>query len=701
MHCVNPSPTLHVEPAAALPHGAEAIGSMVRFSLPAPQARAVDLLVFQPGDYEPYLVLPFPEHCRIGGAWAMAVRGPLPEAFEYGYRVYGPRERQGEPPILSDPYARAFGERGTWGKPIDVADPYRYRAKLGTREFDWGTDRPPRIPMADLVIYELHVRGFTQDASSAVTFPGTYAGLADKIPYLLDLGVNCVELLPVFEFDESDNPHSDPEAGQPLLNYWGYNPVGFFAPKASYAADKENPAAELKTLVKRLHAAGIEVVLDVVFNHTAEGGAGGPVISLRGLDERAFYLLDDNGQPRNLTAAGNTVACNSPAARTFILDCLRFWVTEFHVDGFRFDEASILARGADGEPLPDPPLLAEIAADPLLRDVKLIAEAWDPDGVDLVGRFSGHPRWTEWNPRYRDSIRRFLRGDPRSAGELATRLVGSPDLYGDLGPFKSVNYVTSHDGFTLRDLVSYDGKHNEANGEHNRDGGNDELSWNCGAEGPVTDPEILALRDRQVRNALLLLLVSNGTPMLTAGDELGRSQGGNSNAYCHDSELTWLDWGPANGSAELAVFTKGAIALRRAHPVFRRGVHPDGVSRGGLPPQVSWHGVRPGQPDWDSPQPLLATMWCEKAQDDGIDLVYLVANATADAVEVTPPDPPSGYCWALAADTALDSPEAIRPAGQEIALGAAPALKVTERSVVLLVAKKDSQFANRDEREMT
>lgn len=680
--------------APPLPYGAAATADGVRFSLAAPQARAVELLLFHPGEYEPFAELPFAEHYRVGGVWAMTVAGPLPEHFEYGYRITGESDPGAEPPIVSDPYARAFGGRGEWGKPADPADPYPYRARLADEDaaFDWGEDRPPRIPAGQLVLYELHVRGFTRHPSSDVAHPGSYAGLREKIPYLRELGVNCVELLPVFEFDESDNPHSDPAAGRPLVNYWGYHPVGFFAPKASYAANPDSPSAELKALVKAMHTAGIEVVLDVVFNHTAEGGAGGPTISLRGVDEGAYYLLDDAGAPLNLTAAGNTVACNAPAARTLILDSLRTWVTDFHIDGFRFDEASILTRGEGGTPLTDPPLLAEIAADPLLRDVRLIAEGWDPGGLDLVGRFPGGPRWSEWNPRYRDALRRFLRGDPYSAREMATRLVGSPDLSGDRAPHAMVNYVTAHDGFTLRDLVSYDRKHNEANGEGNRDGAAEELSWNSGVEGPAEDTAVAALRERRQRNALLLLLLSCGTPMLLAGDERGRTQSGNSNAYCHDSELTWVDWTPEPLGERLGEFTRRAIALRRAHPAVHRDSHPDSEPREGLPPAVSWHGAWPWKPEWHSPQPLLAAMFCEPEPSGGADLVYLVANADADAVDVRPPTAPRGLGWALAADTGRRAAdEAIHPVGREQRLGPDPVLHVAPYSTVVLVAVQNAE----------
>jgi glycogen operon protein len=372
-------------------------------------------------------------------------------------------------------------------------------------------------------------------------------------------------------------------------------------------------------------------------------------------------------------------------------------MAEFHVDGFRFDEASILTRGTDGQPLADPPLLGEITADPLLRDARLIAEPWDPGGLDLVGRFPGGERWSEWNPRYRDALRRFLRGEPHSAREFATRLLGSPDLYRDRGPCASVNYVTAHDGFTLRDLVSYDRKHNEANGEQDRDGAEDELSWNCGTEGPTADARILALREQQQRNALLLLMLSHGIPMLVAGDERGRTQAGNSNAYCHDSELAWVDWDPEPPGERLAEFTRRAIALRRAHPAVRRAVHPDDAQQVGLPPAISWHGAEPWRPDWDSPLPLLAAMYCEHVH--GLtDLVYVAANAGTDAAEFRPPVPPPGLAWAVAADTSQGRPEeAARAAGQEQLIGRHPVIRVAARSAMVLAAVAEQDASGQNE----
>src|SRR5690606_35811686 len=412
--------------------------------------------------------------------------------------------------VLSDPYARLVSGRDVWGAEPDWDDVYPYRARIPDDDFDWGDDTPPGIPTEDLVIYETHVRGFTRHPSSGVSAPGTYAGLREKIPYLRRLGVNCVELLPVFEFDELDNPRTDPRTGDRLYNYWGYNTVSFFAPKAGYAATGRfgMQADEFKSLVKELHRAGIEVVLDVVFNHTAEGNEQGPTISFRGLDNATYYMLTPRGEYYNFSGTGNTVNCNHPVVRDFVLSCLLYYITEYHVDGFRFFLAAFLNRAPYSTLLPNPPLLYQLAHDPVLRHTKLIAEAWDAAGLYQVGHFPNYGRWSEWNGKFRDAVRRFVKGDAGLVGELATRMAGSPDLYQGRTSSASVNFVTAHDGFTLNDLVSYNDKHNEANGEGGADGADDNHSWNCGEEGPSADPHVRALRMRQMKNMLLILLTS-------------------------------------------------------------------------------------------------------------------------------------------------------------------------------------------------
>ncbi|MGP3913678.1 glycogen debranching protein [Nonomuraea sp. 10N515B] len=650
-----------VRAGRSLPFGATRVPGGVNFSVYSNHATSMTLVLYREGEPEPTAELPFPEAFRVGSVYAMTVFGLDVEGLEYGYRVDGPhlpwRGHRFDPDlVLSDPYARMLTGHG----------PYRHRSRVALDDFDWEDDRPPHLAHEDLVIYELHVRGFTRDPSSGVSAPGTYAGLVEKIPYLRELGVNCVELMPVFEFDETDNVFTG-------VNYWGYSPIGFFAPKASYAVTGRDhmQVDEFKHLVKEMHRAGIEVLLDVVFNHTAEGDERGPSISFKGLDNATYYMLTPDGYYYNFSGTGNTLNCNHPVVRGFVLDCLRYWAAECHVDGFRFDLAAILGRGADGELLHNPPLLESLAYDPVLRDRKLIAEAWDAAGLYQVGSFPHYSRWSEWNGRYRDTVRRFVKGDLGVTGELATRMIGSPDMYSRRGTAATVNFVTSHDGFTLRDLVSYDHKHNEANGEGNRDGDDGNHSWNCGQEGDTDDPAVLALRARQQRNALLLLLASRGVPMLLAGDEFGRTQRGNNNAYCHDGPLTWLDWRLLEDNADLFRFTRRAIAFRRAHPVLR----------GGSPASVHWHGVRAWSPDWSAHSRVLAAMF----DGGGDDCVYVAANAHWEPHALELPDPPRGQTWHLFADTAAAPPlDAFEP-GAEPPLANQSHLVAGPRSVTILV----------------
>ncbi|MDT0270319.1 alpha-amylase family glycosyl hydrolase [Streptomyces sp. DSM 44915] len=674
---------LRAEAGTPAPLGATVVDGGVNFAVATAPGRRVVLVLCDPADGAVTAELPFPaepHHGPHGDVHAMTVRGPHPALSHYGYRV-----EPGPATVLLDPYARELAGTGPFGtRPA-------YRSVVPDPEaaaFDWGDDRRPRHPAGDLVLYELHVRGFTRDPSSGVAHPGTYAGLREKLPYLAALGVTAVELLPVFEFDETDNTYAAPGTGEPLPNYWGYNTVAFLAPKAGYAADRGpgGPARELKELVRACHAAGIEVILDVVLNHTAEGDHRGPTLSFRALHEAAYYLLDADGRHRNLTATGNTVNANHPVASAFLLDCLRHWATEYHVDGFRFDMASILTRGTDGAVLEDPPLVRAIATDPVLADLRLIAEASDAAGTEQVGSFPHFGRWSEWNMRYRDTIRRFLLGRPGSTAAFATRLVGSPDLYPGRGAAPSINYVTCHDGFTLADLTAYDHRHNAANGEGGGDGIPGEDSWNHGHEGPTDDPAIRALRARQARNALLLLLTSRGVPMLLAGDEHGRTQGGNNNAYSQDNPTSWLDWSLADAppGAALLRFTRRCLAFRRAHPVLRRLDHPEGRRRPGAPhPPVSWHGETPDQPDWSAASTLLAVLLHDEAADD---TVYLAAN-TGDAPRtVRAPAPPPGRRWHVFADTAAPPGADAHPPGAEPPCPDPDRLTLPPRATTLLVA---------------
>ncbi|MBP0456293.1 glycogen debranching protein [Streptomyces montanisoli] len=671
---------LCVGPGRAQPFGATPVAGAVNFAVHARGTPRLWLVLMDPGTGTVLAEYPFPDEGRVGTVHTIRLYGAEPGSFDYGYRVEQPTGARS--PVLLDPYARGLAGAGAWGERP------RYRSRVLPLPGPPAVPRP-LIDPADLVIYEAHVRGFSRDPSSGVSHPGTFAGLREKIPYLRELGVNCVELLPIAEFDESDNTYTSPESGAPLPNYWGYNTVGFAAPKSAYAADP-TPAgadAELRETVGALHRSGIQVVLDVVFNHTAEGGRTGPMLSFRGLDEPAYYLLTPDGEPLNITATGNTVNAGHPITSRFILDCLRDWVTRYDVDGFRFDMASILTRGADGRVMDDPPLLAAVAHDPVLAGRLLIAEATDATGLDQVGSFPGHGRWSEWNGRYRDAVRRFLLGRRGSAGEFATRFVGSPDLYTGRPTTASVNYITCHDGLTLADWTSYDRRHNEDNGEGGDDGIPDEESWNCGYEGPTDDHRVLRLREQQRRNALLLLLTSAGVPMLLAGDEFGRTQRGNNNAYSQDSPVSWLNWSHTGGQAALLRFVSHCVAFRRAHPVLRRTTHPDGALPDGWSyPPVSWHGETPGEPDWHPSSTLLAVMLHQQQPVGTADTVYLAANTGGARRTVRLPGPPPGTRWHLSMDTGAPPPLDSHPPGREPAL-VRGSLQLAGHSVVALTAR--------------
>ncbi|MFE1315012.1 glycogen debranching protein GlgX [Streptomyces sp. NPDC058755] len=680
------------------PYGAHPVPGGITFSVYSDRATAMRLVLFEKGAARPTAELEFPPEFRIGSVYAMTVFDLDAENLEYGFRADGPfdpgaGDRFDAAKVLSDPYARLVSGRDVWGREPDWDDVYPYRAKVLEDDFDWGDDTPLGIPSEDLVVYETHVRGFTRHPSSGVSAPGTYAGLREKIPYLLDLGVNCVELLPVFEFDELDNPRTDPATGERLHNYWGYNTVSFFAPKAGYAATGRfgMQADEFKTLVRELHRAGIEVVLDVVFNHTAEGNEQGPTISFRGLDNATYYMLTPQGEYYNFSGTGNTVNCNHPVVRDFVLSCLRYWVSEYHIDGFRFDLAAILDRAPDGTPLPNPPLLEQLAHDPILRHTKLIAEAWDAAGLYQVGAFPNYGRWSEWNGQYRDTVRRFVKGEPGLVGELATRMAGSPDLYGGRTASASVNFITAHDGFTLNDLVSYNDKHNEANGEDNRDGGNDNHSWNCGEEGPSASAHVRDLRMRQMKNMLGILLTSQGVPMILAGDEVGRTQLGNNNGYCQDNELSWFDWGLVEANAELLEFARRLIAFRHAHPVLRSPDHLIGIDRVGSGyPDISWHGVRAWRPDWAAHSRVLGLMRCGRHAKGGTvadDHVYIGINAHWESHDLELPGLPEGQAWHLFADTTLAAPYGLAEVGGESELHHPGRYHLGPHALVILVGR--------------
>ncbi len=687
-----------VRAGRTLPFGATLVPGGVNFSVFSSAARSVSVVLYTQGQREPIGEIPIPDEFRIGAAWSVTVFGLEYEEVEYGYRLENRSDAQPGDScnggrVVSDPYAKVLTGRDVWGVEPDWTEPYQFRSRLAFDDVDWEGDRPLRLPPADLVVYEAHVRGFTRDSSSGVANPGTYAALIEKIPYLQSLGVNCLELLPVFEFDEFENSRLNAETGERLYNYWGYSTVGFNAPKAGYAATGAfgMQCDEFRHLVKELHRAGIEIMLDVVFNHTAEGNELGPTISFRGLDNMAYYMLTPEGYYYNFSGTGNTFNGNNPVARDFIISCLRYWASEYHIDGFRFDLASILSRDEYGAPMANPPLLESLANDPVLRDCKLIAEAWDAGGLYQVGSFPDYHHWGEWNGRFRDSVRKFLKADGGLVGELATRMAGSPDLYSARGTTASINFITCHDGFTLHDLVSYNGKHNEANGEHNNDGGNDNSSWNCGAEGPTDDPEVQALRLRQMKNAMLLLLTSRGIPMLLAGDEVAQTQLGNNNGYCHDSTLTWFDWSLVERNAELFAFTQGMIKLRADHGVLRSINHPTAEQRAGLEhPEISWHGARPWEPDWSPDGRYLGAMWCGFHPDGGTDLLYVGANSRWEGLDVELPVLEPGLHWAVAADTSRPTPDDVVEPGLRATVGN-NRFHVAPHSSFVLVGSSDAR----------
>ncbi len=642
------------------PFGATLAGEGVNFSVFSREATGCTLVLYHHGQRDPFIEIPFPESFRIGDVYSMLVFGLNIETTEYGYRFDGPYDPQkgqlfDRKRVLLDPYARSVSGRSVWGAEPDPDDPFPHRGQIIREDFDWQGDKPLEIPSCELIIYEMHVRSFTRDASSGVRRRGTFAGLTEKLPYLKSLGVNCVELMPIFEFDEFE---SSRETGRGrLLNYWGYSTVGFFAPKAGYAASARfgMEADELKETIRRFHQNGIEVILDVVFNHTAEGGDGGPFISYRGIDNRTYYLLTPDGSYCNYSGCGNTMNCNHPVVRNAVIDCLRYWVSAYHVDGFRFDLASILCRDQNGVPMIHPPLLESIAGDAVLGKSLLIAEAWDAGGLYQVGTFPAFGRWSEWNGKYRDCLRCFIKGDAARLPEMIRRVRGSDDLYADRGPAASINFVTCHDGFTLYDLVSYNEKHNLDNGEDNRDGSNDNMSWNCGAEGDTEDAGILALRLRQMKNMLTVLLTSRGIPMLLSGDEFANTQYGNNNSYCQDNEVSWLDWGRLERYRELYDFTRRLIAFRRMHPVLRACRY-DFSANGTGYPELSFHGTRAWDLDEGGDGLCFAYMYAEDHAGSGTErdaFIYIAVNAYWEERFFTLPALPGGCVWkrAFTSDT--------------------------------------------------
>lgn len=639
-------------------NGATPLQNGVNFTIHTCGGTSCELLLFHRAQEEPFAVIPFPDAYKIGDVYSMIVYGLNIEEFEYAYRVDGPyRPEKGllfdKNNILLDPYAKAVAGQRTWGIRWD----HNYHARVVRDRFDWGDTPQSKKELCDLIIYELHVRDFTHHPSSGVRHRGTFSGLMEKIPYLKELGINAVELMPIFEFDETMNSRT--VDGKQLLECWGYNTVGFFAPNSSYAAANEHnqEGTEFKTLIRELHANGIEVILDVVFNHTAEGNEKGKTISFKGLDNNIYYMLTPDGNYYNFSGCGNTLNCNHPVVQQLILECLRYWTINYRVDGFRFDLASILGRNEDGSPMNNPPLLRTLANDPILSNVKLIAEAWDAGGLYQVGSFPASGRWAEWNGRYRDALRSFLKGDCWHAWDAAWSISGSGDLYGGFydhnhsnyaGYNSCVNFLTCHDGFTLYDLYSYNEKHNEANGWNNTDGADDNRSWNCGVEGDTDDPEVLALRRRMIRNACAVLMCSRGTPMFLSGDEFGNTKFGNNNSYCQDNITSWLDWRMLEKNKDLFEFFKFMIAFRKQHPVIHKQL-PTSVCGMDL---IHTHNVNADQTDI----PRDARTFCvsfagydkKKGHDD---LIYIAVNTFWEDVTITLPDLHGRGAWHLNVNT--------------------------------------------------
>ena len=685
------SDSFQIHPGSPLPLGATVLRDGVRFAIVSQSATSATLVLFYPGADEPAMEFPLdPLLNRTGNIWHIFLEG-LDPGVEYGFRFdrfpneLPQRFRFDRRRVLIDPYALATSRHWEWGRKDEKRS---LRSVVVDSTFDWGLDRALNTPLASTVIYELHVRAFTQHPSSRVSHAGTFMGLIEKIPHLKELGVTAVELMPVCEFDETDADRTNPRTGESLLNMWGYHPLAFFSPNAAYSTDATGRSAvcELKEMVRAFHAAGIEVILDVVFNHTGEGNPTGPTISFRGIDNPMYYMLQPgSGSYLDFTGCGNTLNCSNSVVREMILDVLKHWVAEYHIDGFRFDLASALGRGPCGEVLSNPPILERIVSDPCLSDVKLIAEAWDAGGLYQVGNFPAYGRWAEWNGKYRDDVRRFVKGDPGMVPRLAARLTGSPDLYQENArqPFHSINFVTSHDGFSLADLVSFQDKHNDVNGESNRDGISENHSWNCGWEGPTDDLAILKLRSRQARNMAALLILSHGVPMLLYGDEVGRSQQGNNNAYCQDNESTWMNWNWTEEQRDLFRFFKNLIAFRRRHAVVRREQFASSSKERQL--KMDWHGTHLFHADFSPDSHSLALHLHWAPAPAAPDHVFLIANSFWDDLRFELPEL-DGYLWSRFLDTALDPPRDICVPGQEQSLGAQRSYLAGPRSVIVLVA---------------
>lgn len=671
-------------------YGACVASNGVSFTINSHGATRCTLLLFKPQAPKPYARIPFPDSYRIGDTYSMLVYDIKPDEFEYAFSFDGPYEPAkgllfNEENVLLDPYSRAVTGQRKWGEKPEGGKDFEYRARVVKSSFDWGNIKQLEQPFEDLVIYETHVRGYTKDKSSGVSAPGTFAGLKDKIPYLKDLGINAVELMPIFEFDEMESARV--VDGVQLYNYWGYNTVSFFAPNTSYAFNEEHnhEGDELKSLIKALKENGIEVILDVVFNHTAEGNEMGPCFSFKGIDNNVYYMLTPDAHYYNFSGCGNVMNCNHPVVRNFIIDCLRHWAIEYRVDGFRFDLASILGRDQNGAPMANPPILESLAFDPVLGKMKLIAEAWDAGGLYQVGSFPSWNRWAEWNGRYRDDMRSFLKGDDGMAGNAITRITGSRDLYSpeSRGHKASVNFLTCHDGFTLYDLYSYNEKHNEKNGWNNTDGDNNGHSWNCGAEGETDDPNVNGLRRRLIKNAFAALLCSRGPAMFFAGDEFCNTQFGNNNAYCQDNIISWLDWSRLEEFKEIHDFVRHMIQFRKEHPILRKMTKPSSCQF----PEISVHNGTPFNASTDYKTKLIGIMYAGRNEEDTEDdIVFYCMNAYWEPLVMQLPVLPNGKHWHVDTNTNAECFDGEDFTEKTELLGV-NTIRVPARTTIILVAE--------------
>lgn len=671
-------------------YGACVASNGVSFTINSHGATRCTLLLFKPQAPKPYARIPFPDSYRIGDTYSMLVFDIKPDEFEYAFSFDGPYEPAkgllfNEENVLLDPYSRAVTGQRKWGEKPEGGKDFEYRARVVKSSFDWGNIKQLEQPFEDLVIYETHVRGYTKDKSSGVSAPGTFAGLKDKIPYLKDLGINAVELMPIFEFDEMERARV--VDGVQLYNYWGYNTVSFFAPNTSYAFNEEHnhEGDELKSLIKALKENGIEVILDVVFNHTAEGNEMGPCFSFKGIDNNVYYMLTPDAHYYNFSGCGNVMNCNHPVVRSFIIDCLRHWAIEYRVDGFRFDLASILGRDQNGAPMANPPILESLAFDPVLGKMKLIAEAWDAGGLYQVGSFPSWNRWAEWNGRYRDDMRSFLKGDDGMAGNAITRITGSRDLYSpeSRGHKASVNFMTCHDGFTLYDLYSYNEKHNEKNGWNNTDGDNNGHSWNCGAEGETDDPNVNGLRRRLIKNAFAALLCSRGPAMFFAGDEFCNTQFGNNNAYCQDNIISWLDWSRLEEFKEIHDFVRHMIQFRKEHPILRKMTKPSSCQF----PEISVHNGTPFNASTDYKTKLIGIMYAGRNEEDTEDdIVFYCMNAYWEPLVMQLPVLPNGKHWHVDTNTNAEYFDGEDFTAKTELLGV-NTIRVPARTTIILVAE--------------